>query len=117
MEEEKKNQNDPLGMEFDAEMAEEIESDWKTDADQDLLQLQKRKSTPKVVIEEFVQGASSDEEEDEPANKEEEPEQKGKKLHKTKTHYEIDDVSILFSLRFYLVWEPRQGSNQVVWSS
>ena len=70
-------------MEFDAEMAEELH---EIDHDQELLQLQKRKSTPKVVIEEFVQDMDAEEE---CPNAEAE----GKKPHKIKTHYEIDDVS------------------------
>lgn len=72
-----------FAMEFDAEMAEELHD---IDHDQELLQLQKRKSTPKVVIEEFVQ--DMDAEEDCPN-----AEAEGKKPHKIKTHYEIDDVS------------------------
>lgn len=40
-----------LAMEFEAEMAEEAHEDMD---DQELLQLQKKKSTPMVVIEEFV---------------------------------------------------------------
>ena len=72
-------------MEFDAEMAEEVH---EIENDQELLQLQKRKSTPKVVIEEFVQGVDSDE--DCP-----DYEAEGKKPHKIKTHYEIDDVSTI----------------------
>ena len=47
-----------LAMEFEAEMAEEAHEDMD---DQELLQLQKKKSTPMVVIEEFVQGDNSDE--------------------------------------------------------
>lgn len=72
-----------LAMEFEAEMAEELHD---IDHDQELLQLQKRKSTPKVVIEEFVQ--DMDAEDDCPY-----AEAEGKKPHKIKTHYEIDDVS------------------------
>lgn len=82
---EQKEEN--LAMEFDAEMAEEFNN---VEIDQELLQLQKRKSTPKVTIEEFVQGVDSDEE---CPNAEKE----GKKPHKVKTHYEIDDVSKLFN--------------------
>ena len=73
--------------------------------DQELLQIQRRKSTPKVVIEEFV--AVDDDEEDNVMNNSDEatPEKKeenkesekagkdGNRPHKVMTHIEIDDVS------------------------
>lgn len=68
-------------MEFENEMAELEEA---LEIDQELLQIQRRKSTPKVVIEEFV--PASDEEMDDEA-------ESPSKAHKVKTHYEIDDVS------------------------
>lgn len=85
MEEQKMTADEALAMEFENEMA-EID-DGNHEVDQELLQLQKRKSTPKVVIEEFV-AAYSDEDEDcdDCADAD-------KKPHKVKTHYEIDDVS------------------------
>ena len=90
MEEEQKTSTqieEAFAMEFEAEMAEEVH---EIDHDQELLQLQKRKSTPKVVIEEFVTDLDDEDAEMDCPNAEAE----GKKPHKIKTHYEIDDVSI-----------------------
>ena len=66
-------------MEFEQQITESINQE----ADQELLQLQRRKSMPKVVIEEFV-----------PAE-DEEGQQEENTPHKVKTHHEIDDVSNL----------------------
>ena len=69
-----------IEMEFDKEMAE-----FKTqEPDHELLQIQRRKSMPKVVIEEFVHDESQNEVED--VDKLGTP-------HKVMTHHEIDDVS------------------------
>jgi hypothetical protein len=76
---------DNLAMEFEAEMAEIPD---RGEDDHELLQLQKRKSTPKVVIEEFVAASSDDEEECTSC-----PAGRAGRPHKVKTHYEIDDVS------------------------
>ena len=72
--------------------------------DQELLQIQRRKSTPKVVVEEFVAVDSGDESDgsDGKAKKQEENKEHeilgddgavNKRPHKVKTHIEIDDVS------------------------
>lgn len=84
------------------------------EADEELLQLQKRKSTPKVIIQEFVQSleekddnSSSDDDEQIPdeSNKSPEVKQRPKpsKRHsiiveKEKTLYEIEDVSSRLTL-------------------
>jgi hypothetical protein len=89
-----------LAMEFEAEMAEVPDV---MDDDHELLQLQKRKSTPKVVIEEFVNVGSDDEGEECttcPAGKTD------GRQHKVKTHYEIDDVSSPINRSFELVRKP-----------
>jgi hypothetical protein len=91
-------------MEFDLD--DELLMVKKTDLDHDeeLLKIQRRKSTPKVVIEEFVQVDSDDDDD----NKEKEEEEKQKddlmcdtddcqvnnRPHRIKTHIEIEDVSI-----------------------
>jgi hypothetical protein len=75
-----------LQMEFDAEMAETEET---LEIDHELMMLQKgRKSMPRVIIEEFVDNTSDNDEgpTDDADGKKERP-------HKLKTHYEIDDVS------------------------
>ena len=55
-------------------------------ADEELLQLQRRKSMPKVVVEEFVPAEDGEGEEGEDAQN---------TPHKVKTHHEIDDFSKL----------------------
>ena len=76
------------------------------DHDQELLQIQRRKSTPKVVIEEYVQMDTENDEEAQPKKEEEKkesedmimsPDADGKvsnRPHKLLTHIEIEDVSI-----------------------
>ena len=78
------------------------------DHDQELLQIQRRKSTPKVVVEEFVQ-VDSDEDDDITNDKPKQEEEKqgdtemndgdngqvNNRPHRVKTHIEIDDVSIV----------------------
>ena len=69
-----------------------------TEADQELLQIQRRKSTPKVLIQEFVGDDDSGEDDViEDSKKAEENQvtmQDKNKPHKIKTHFEIDNVSI-----------------------
>lgn len=69
-------------MEFEQEMDEANVQE----PDQELLQLQRRKSMPRVVIEEFVPDETQAEDVGAP--------------HKVMTHHEIDDVS-LFEKCFY----------------
>lgn len=68
-----------------------------TEADQELLQIQRRKSTPKVLIQEFVGDDDSGEDDViEDSKKAEENQvtmQDKNKPHKIKTHFEIDNVS------------------------
>ena len=79
------------------------------DHDQELLQIQRRKSTPKVVIEEYVQV-----DEDQPKKLEETKDsddqimspdgdgQTSKRPHKLLTHIEIEDVSIAAFLKAHI---------------
>lgn len=73
-----------------------------SELDQELLQIQRRKSTPKVVIEEFVQVDSDDDAEKKPKLEEKQEENEwcdhencevNKKPHKIMKHIEIEDVS------------------------
>ena len=80
--------------------------------DHELLQIQRRKSAPKVVIEEFVQVDSDDEEKQKEDKDEEEHKvsddvwneneqlQVSKKPHIVKKHIEIEDVSVNRSYLF-----------------
>ena len=74
-----------------------------TEADQELLQIQRRKSTPKVVIQEFVGDDDSGEDDViEDSKKAEENQvamQDKNKPHKIKTHFEIDNVSTYILIR------------------
>lgn len=92
------------GMEF--EIDESLLQVQKSDIehDQELLQIQRRKSTPKVVVEEFVQVDSGDESDGSDGKPKKQEEYKegdllvddnavNKRPHKVKTHIEIDDVS------------------------
>ncbi len=96
------------GMEF----SQEHDEPENNEPDHELLQLQKRKSTPKVIIQEFVQNFNSDDESDDDdeipdetknAAKPEVPAQtqvkKASIKEKEKTHYEIDNVSASLSQR------------------
>ena len=52
------NNEDDFRMEFEKEM--EIEQSNHEENDEELLQLQRRKSTPKVVIQEFINNADGE---------------------------------------------------------
>ena len=86
-------------MEF--EEAQNEDAQLPIENDQELLQLQKRKSTPKVVIQEFVDvddgDLSSDSGEEKQAEKPKASPEGGanpkRKLSKLMTHHEIEDVS------------------------
>lgn len=91
-----------MELEFDEEFLKIQQSD--IEHDQELLQIQRRKSTPKVVVEEFVQ-VDSDEEPDEDPKQEEAKESDdimcdsgdckvSQRPHRLKTHIEIEDVSL-----------------------
>lgn len=71
-------------MEFEKEMADA--GGKPQEPDHELLQLQRRKSMPKVVIEEFV-----------PDETQEEDKNQAGTPAKVMTHHEIDDVSIFRS--------------------
>eukprot|EP00356_Strombidium_inclinatum_P014502 CAMPEP_0170488310 /NCGR_PEP_ID=MMETSP0208-20121228/6895_1 /TAXON_ID=197538 /ORGANISM="Strombidium inclinatum, Strain S3" /LENGTH=143 /DNA_ID=CAMNT_0010762845 /DNA_START=61 /DNA_END=492 /DNA_ORIENTATION=- len=92
------------GMEFSQEN-DEPEQD-NNEPDHELLQLQKRKSTPKVIIQEFVQNFNSDDESEDdddeipdetknPVKPEQAPVKKASIKEKEKTHYEIDNFGTL----------------------
>lgn len=61
-------------MEFDTEQLLQVQKS-EIDHDQELLQIQRRKSTPKVVVEEFVQVDSDDDQDGETQPKKEESKQ------------------------------------------
>lgn len=100
----------------------ECETDNCHPPDSELLAIQKRKSMPKVVIEEFVQvDADSDDELSEDGQHEEEKKtevkpakrnNKGRTLTKLKTHHEISDVSTIvlyiFRQTFINLWIKRR---------
>ena len=71
-------------MEFEKEMNDA--GGKPQEPDHELLQLQRRKSMPKVVIEEFVPDETQEEDKDQAGTP-----------HKVITHHEVDDVSILTS--------------------
>ena len=80
-----------------------------TEADQELLQIQRRKSTPKVIIQEFVHDSDSAGEDDiiEKNEKDCITDCEADKLHpgkphKIKTHFEIDNVRTTFLTIFEL---------------
>ena len=102
------------GMEFDLD--EDLLRIQKDDGDhdQELLQIQRRKSTPKVVVQEFVQVDSDEEPDDDVKPKKDEEFKEGElegmgdhtasqvnqRPHRLRTHIEIDDVSSLSRLQF-----------------
>ena len=88
-------------MEFDAEH--EVIVKQEEEPDHELLQLQKRKSTPKVVIQEYIDGSSDEgslSENDDLVGNSPVGKKRGS-THKLKTHHTIDDVSnIFFKFKF-----------------
>ena len=66
------NNEDDFRMEFEKEM--EIEQSNYEENDEELLQLQRRKSTPKVVIQEFINNADGEASDDSGASDEDQKE-------------------------------------------
>ena len=66
------NNEDDFRMEFEKEM--ELEQNHHEENDEELLQLQRRKSTPKVVIQEFINNADGEASDDSGASDEDQKE-------------------------------------------